>query len=214
MARRTGVLRGKSSGLPRIEAIETGRPAKTGLDAPDAMNDTALLAGLRALSPDAYEVLMDRFEAPLYRFFYYSHGEHDRAEDQCGETFAQAIVAVHKMRGDAGALRSFIFGIARNVLRRGWRNRRTRPISEIELAMLPDRQPSVFRQVADRQAYERAMGAIEQFSEPTRQILLLRFVEGLTLEEIAEAMDLPLGSVKSAIHRARKRLKHLLEESA
>jgi RNA polymerase sigma-70 factor (ECF subfamily) len=198
----------------RIQAIRPNANADADATDEPAVDDERLLEGLRALSPEAYEVLLDRFEAPLYRFFYYSHGDHDRAEDQCGETFAQIILAVHKMRGDAGVLRAFIFGVARNVLRRGWRERRPRAIGEIELTLLPDRQPSVFSQVADRQAYERAMSAIEQFNEPMRQILLLRFVEGMQLEEVATAMDLPLGSVKSAIHRARKRLKHLLEETA
>lgn len=186
------------------------RPAST----QPALDGDALLAGLRRLSPEAYEVLLDRFEGPLYRFFYYSHGDHDLAEDQCADTFAQVILAVHKMRGDAGALRAFLFGIARNVLRRSWRRRQPRALGEIELSLLADRQPSVFRQVADRQAWETAIAAIEQFEEPARQVLLLRFVEELSLEEIAEAMDMPLGSVKSAIHRARKRLQHLRTDSA
>ena len=197
----------------RIEPVGGARVVGAARPAPSAGGEDALLAGLRTLSPEAYETLLDRFEAPLYRFFYYSHGDHDLSEDQCGETFAQVIVAVHKMRGDAGALRAFVFGIARNVLRRGWRGHRMQPLGDVELALLADRQPSVFRQVADRQAWERAMTAIEQLGEPARQVLLLRFVEGLSLEEIAEAMELPLGSVKSHIHRARKRLRHLLAET-
>jgi RNA polymerase sigma-70 factor (ECF subfamily) len=179
-----------------------------------AGDDERLLAGLRSLSPKAYEALLDRFEAPLYRFFYYSHGNHDLAEDQCGDVFAQVIVAVHKMRGDAGALRAFLFGIARNVLRRGWRARPARAFGENELETMPDRQPSVFRQVADRQAWEQAIGAIEQLADPIRQVVLLRFVEGLSLDEIAQSLEMPLGSVKSAIHRARKRLRHLRDEIA
>ena len=51
-----------------------------------------------------------------------------------------------------------------------------------------------------------AINAIEQFSEPDRQILLLRFVESLKLEEIAQVMEIPLNSVKSYIRRGRKQL--------
>ncbi len=176
------------------------------------MTEEALLEGLRAGTLEAYEVLMERFEAPLYRFFYYSHGHHDLAQDQCGETFINLLSAIQKMRGDAGCLKAFIFGVARNVLRRGWRQRRLYSASEAMLARLSDARPSAYRLAASRQEYQRAMAAIEELTEPARQVFLLRFVEELSLAEISEALDLPLGTVKSYIHRSRKRLLEMLRE--
>ncbi len=169
-----------------------------------------LPARLRAMDPTAWEEAVARFETPLYRFFLYSHGDHDLAQDQVGETLANLVPAVHKMRGDAGCLRAFVFGVARNVLRRGWRRRREWPAPEETLAWLADGAPSARRVAADREALERALTAIAAFQEPVRQVLLLRFVEELSLEEIAAALDLPIGTIKSHIHRARRRLRSAL----
>ena len=127
------------------------------------------------------------------------------------ETFANLIHAIHKMRGDAGCLRAFLFGIARNVMRKDWRRKKLAALSEGELSRLTDPRPSSLQQAAGRQELERAMEAIDQLDEPARQILLLRFVEELPLSEVASVMELPLGTVKSHIHRCRKRLRRLLE---
>src|SRR5678815_633585 len=113
-----------------IEAIPTPAPQP----------DEALLTGLRAGASEAYDALIARFSSPIYRFFYYSHGNHDLAEDQAAETFANLLIAIHKMRGDAGCLRAFIYGVARNVLRRGWRKRTPPMAGEEALAVLPDKR--------------------------------------------------------------------------
>lgn len=206
----------KLSAPPRSAA--QAKAVKNGTANPDAaaLSEEALVDGLRKGRPEAYEVLLDRFEAPLYRFFFYSHGDHDRAEDQCGETFANMIHAIHKMRGDAGALRSFVFGVARNVMRKEWRKQSRRPhqASEFQLERLTDPEPSSFQKASARQALERALEAINQFGEPARQILLLRFVEEMPLAEVANVLDLPLGTVKSYIHRCRKQLRYILDEES
>src|SRR5690606_29186573 len=133
---------------------------------PSPMNDEEFLEGLRAGRAEAYELLMDRYEAPLYRYFYYSHGQHDRAQDQCGETFTNLLSAIHKMRGDAGCLKAFIFGVAHNVLRRGWRQRRLFSASDGAIERVADAQPSAYRLAASRQEYQRAMSAIQELTEP------------------------------------------------
>jgi RNA polymerase sigma-70 factor (ECF subfamily) len=191
------------SEAPVIEAIPTP---------PAPQPDEALLAGLRAGQSQAYDVLIERFSGPIYRFFYYSHGNHDLAEDQTSETFGNLLQAIHKMRGDAGCLRAFIYGVARNVLRRGWRKQQPPMAGEEALAVLPDHAPSAHERAAERQAYERALLAINSFADPVRQILIMRFVDELPLDEIAEVLELPLGTVKSYIHRGRQRLRVMLGE--
>jgi RNA polymerase sigma factor (sigma-70 family) len=56
------------------------------------------------------------------------------------------------------------------------------------------------------------LNIIGQFKEPERQILLLRFIEGLKLDEIAGIMKMPLNSVKSHVHRSRKKLCEMLSK--
>ena len=156
-----------------------------------------MLAGLRDGRAEAYEALLDQFEAPLYRFFYFSHGDHDLAQDQCGDTFAQLVVAIHKMRGGPESLRAFVFGIARNILRRSWRAKHPRLATEATLSMLADQRPTAYLQAAQRQQIERVLEAIDQFSEPARQVMILRFIEELPIAEVAKALGLPVGTIKS-----------------
>lgn len=171
------------------------------------MSDEVLVKGLRAGDNRAYEALLDRHGDALYRFFYYSHGRHDLAEDQCGETFEALVRSISKMRSNnANSLKPFLFGIARNVVRRRRRTKGSVKNREVILEEIPDGRASVDRELAAREEWRRAVGAIEQFPDPQRQILLLRFVEGFKYEEIAEVMDVPVNSVRSHIHRGRQKL--------
>jgi RNA polymerase sigma-70 factor (ECF subfamily) len=177
------------------------------------MTDEDLLAGLKAGEPKAFEELFRRFESPLYRFFLLSHGNHHLAEDQCADTFVALATAIHRIRGGTDRLRGFVFGVARNVLRRSRRRSRLRPMPLERAFDVPDPRAGPFRNVAGDEALRQAMSFIEAFDEPVRQVLILRFVEGLALEEVAQALSMPLNTVKSRVHRARKRLREQIAVS-
>jgi RNA polymerase sigma-70 factor, ECF subfamily len=180
----------------------------------EAVLSTPLLPGLRAQQAEAFEVLIARFEGPLYRFFYYSHGDTDLARDQSADTFAELVTALPKMRGGEEQLRAFVFGVARNVLRRGWRVRTIPAATDEELESVQDMRPGTFEQVAQRESFRRAIQLIGQFDEPARQVMLLRFVEDLKLVEVSGSMGMPLNTVKSIIRRSCAKLREHLEAPA
>jgi RNA polymerase sigma factor (sigma-70 family) len=165
------------------------------------------LQGLRARKEEAYKALLERYGDALYRFFYFSHGNRGLADDQCGETFEVLVRNIGKMRShDADSLKPFLFGIARNILRRSWRRTKLSRESDDALEEIADAHVSVLQEMVAREELGRALAAIDQFPDPQRQVLLLRFVEGFKLEDIAEIMAMPLSSVKSHIHRSRQKL--------
>ena len=162
----------------------------------------------------AYEILLDAYEAPVYRFFYYSQGNHQMAQDQCGETFARFVLAIKNFKSDnSHSLKAFIFGIARNVLLETLRRKRHVREAGYSLEKIPSHKPSVFQEVSSPDELQFVLNIIRQFKEPERQILLLRFIEGLKLDEIASIMNMPLNSVKSHVHRSRKKLCEMLSKS-
>lgn len=176
--------------------------------------DRELIKRLVARDDRAYEVLLDEFEAPVYRFFYYSQGNHQIAQDQCGETFARFVGSIANFRSNhSESLKAFIFAIARNVLLETFRRKRIIREDVSVLEEVPSGSPSVFRQVSSSDELKYVLNIIAQFKEAERQILLLRFVEGLKLDEIAAAMNMPLNSVKSHVHRTRKKLCEILSKS-
>ena len=171
-----------------------------------SMTDEYLLAGLRAGESGAFEELFERFEAPLYRFFFFSHRSHHLAEDQCSDTFVALVSAIHGFRGGPERLRAFVFGVAKNVLRRSRRRNRFRPMPLERALDVADPRAGPFRNAVAEESLRNAMRFIEACPDPVREVLLLRFVEGLALDEVARALNLPLNTVKSHIRRARKRL--------
>ena len=173
--------------------------------------DRGLIRKLVARDEKAYEALLDEYEAPVYRFFYYSQGNHQIAQDQCGEIFARFVAAVANFKSDnSHSLKAFIFGIARNVLLETFRKKRMIQEDVCSFEDVPSSRPSVFQQVSSPDELEFVLNTIRQFKEPERQILLLRFIEGLKLDEIAGVMKMPLNSVKSHVHRSRKKLCEIL----
>ncbi len=71
--------------------------------------DRELIKKLIARDEQAYEILLDEFEAPVYRFFYYSQGNHQIAQDQCGETFARFVASITNFKSDnSHSLKAFV----------------------------------------------------------------------------------------------------------
>jgi RNA polymerase sigma factor (sigma-70 family) len=118
------------------------------------------------------------------------------------------------MVGGAAQLRSYVFAVAKNVLRRQWRRRtreRTQPLLAAELV---DDWPAPDAAMQAEEESERIIAAIRSLDESTRDVFLLRFVEQMSLAEIATAVDEPIGNVKSRLHRGRRRLQEILQSTS
>ncbi len=173
--------------------------------------ESALISQLHCLDPSAYRWLVDRFGDRLFRYFYVAHFERDLAQEQAADTVSALVVAFARRRVVPEDIDAYVFGTARNVLRRHWRWRmrgrwrRAVPIEEalemVDPAPLPDRE------VECRDALHAALRLLESLSEDARQVVLLRFVEEMELAEVSRVLNMPLGTVKSHIHRARAALK-------
>ena len=163
---------------------------------------------MKAGNETAFEWLLDCFERPVYRFLFCSVRDEGLAVELSGEVFGEFVLALKagKLR-DSDRLAGFIFGIARNVLRRTYR-RKTDPIANRSetLHQVPCHKPSAPEQLILQEEVKLALQRISRFRDPDRQVMVLRFVEGLRLQDIAEALDISLSQVKVTIHRCRKKL--------
>jgi RNA polymerase sigma-70 factor (ECF subfamily) len=172
--------------------------------------DDTLVEQLKGGQSVAYSKLVERFEGPLYRFFLCDHRNHHLAEEQTAETFAQLVQSLPAMRGGAAQLRAYIFSTARHVQLRRWRRREERPSTLAEAMDLRDPGPTPENLADMREQAGRALKAIGLLDDQARQVLFLRFVEGCSIDEIGQAMEIPVGTVKSHISRGRARLKSIL----
>lgn len=183
----------------------------------DSFIEQPLAAGiadsLRRGDSKAIESVVNDLHAPIYRYLVYQGSSASQAEELTAETFFQVLKSISSFRGDDGQIRAYVFSIARNV-RANWYRSRSPEARTIDSATtIADSQDSPMQQLLAQECASDLTKAIEQLSEVAREIIVLRFHEGLSISEIATACEMPIGTVKSHLHRAKQELKQKLSDS-
>lgn len=175
--------------------------------------DDAFIARLKRGEASAVERLVADFEGPLYRYFLAIHGDSALAGEQSADSFSELVTALPRLRGGPAQLRGFVYAVARNVERRRWRQR-WRHDEPLEAVGEPEAaSPNPSDTAATRDDLRRAFEVLRGLDSTTRDIFLLAYVEQLPLGEVAQTLGLPLGTVKSRIHRGRQELAASLDPS-
>jgi RNA polymerase sigma-70 factor (ECF subfamily) len=158
---------------------------------------------VRAGDRDRFAALVSRHQGPVRALLRARLGT-SAADDLAQEAFLRAYRALGSWRPSRGSFRAWLLAIARNVARDRVRRRGVRP-EERPLHDEPVAPPQVFGDAID--GLDRAFAAL---SPERRTVLLLADVHGVPLEEIARIEDVPLGTVKSRLDRARKAMRDAL----
>jgi RNA polymerase sigma-70 factor (ECF subfamily) len=187
-----------------------------------AKTDQEIVALARAGQEAAYRELIRRYERPLFSLLFRMVRDRELAEDLAQETFIKALNAIESYRPEF-KFSSWIFKIANNAaidhLRRreldtlsleGSPHAETPEAVEATALQIGDRQESPLDEVEARELGGQIEAAIAQLRPEYRSCILLRHVEGRPYEEIAQLLNLPLGTVKTYIHRARNELRQAL----
>ncbi len=135
----------------------------------------------------------------------------DGADDLVQDCLERAVSRRHLWRG-GGSLRSWLFRIMHNLhinRRRSEALRRTLPLDGVT-----ESQHAVAAGQSDRVALAEMAGAVDALPEDQRRVLLLVVLEGLSYREVAEVLDVPVGTVMSRLSRARERLRLLAGDEA
>jgi RNA polymerase sigma-70 factor (ECF subfamily) len=178
---------------------------------PDSLNDD-LLVRLRRGEAQAFEDLVRTYQHRVFAVGLRMLGSRAEAEEIAQETFLRAHRALGEFRGEA-RLGTWLYAIAsRLCLNRLAAGDRRHPRADDEAL---DRVPSSTADAAttlERTELQTALHqAIAALPEDRRIVVVLRDLEGLAYEEIAEVLGLELGTVRSRLHRARMELKAKLE---
>lgn len=186
-------------------------------------SDQEVVALAREGRETAYRELLRRYERPIFSLIFRMVRDRELAEDLAQETFVKALGAIESYRPEY-KFSSWIFKIANNCAIDHLRRRGLDTISldgapdatsadAIEataLQLADERQESPLAAVEAREMGAYIEEAIGRLRPEYRTCILLRFVEGHAYEEIAEIMEIPLGTVKTYIHRARHELRSIL----
>lgn len=163
----------------------------------DEPGDTALIKRINAGDFDAFNILYYRHRDWIFRMASRITGSHDLADDAMQEVFRYFL---GKFPGFTLTcqLRTFLYPVVRNTslnLVRQARRYDGSPAAEAHLGNLPAHPPAF-------PAFDEITTMLAHLGDDHREVLILRFAEGMTVPEIAELVGIPLGTVKSRLHHA------------
>ncbi len=164
--------------------------------------------------PDDLSALVAEHGDSIYRVALSVVRDPALAEDIAQDTLVKAWLALPTFRGEA-SLKSWVLRIARNTAISTLRSRRAvvmDPFTMPEETIAPER--SVEKRVENREAMDDFVVALNDLDDLSRSVVVLRELEGLAYDEIAQVLDVPLSTVKTRLLRARRRLGSVLEEWA
>jgi RNA polymerase sigma-70 factor (ECF subfamily) len=190
--------------------------------------EASIVAELKAESEDAYAWLISKYHQPVYSLVHRIVNDAADAADTTQEVFLKVFRGMKRFNGQS-SLKTWIYRIAIHEAsnrKRWWCRHKSRDVT-LEPAqregsvglkqVLVDRHESPFEVAAHEEVRAKVEAELRQVPEPYRTTVILRDIEDLSYEEIAEVMQVSLGTVKSRLVRGRealkKRLQHYIEQS-
>jgi RNA polymerase sigma-70 factor (ECF subfamily) len=189
------------------------------------VEEASIVAELKAGSEPAYAWLIQHYHQPVYSLVYRMVNDAADAADTTQEVFLKVFRGIKRFNGQS-SLKTWIYRIAVHEAcnrKRWWFRHKSREVSleapvneQSEHApyrgeeSLEDDSPSPFEQLATLEVRERVEQELSRIAEPFRTTVILRDIEELSYEEIAEVMQVSLGTVKSRLTRGRQALKERL----
>ena len=189
----------------RLVAAATASPEEA--SATDLELARALIDG----TSNAAEAAWERYAPLVHRIVSRAIGPDAEVEDVTQEIFYRLFSRIRTLRKPE-ALRSFVISFAIRIVKWELRRRRARRwLTLSETGEVPEDQMTAVMDAESRYALRRLYSLLDRLSTRERLVLVLRHVEGMTLEEIAEAMELSLATVKRGLRRASLRVSQMVD---
>lgn len=177
--------------------------------------DEELVASSLAGDASAFDLLVLRWDRKIQGAIYRLMGSEEEARDLCQEAFLKAYRGLRGFKGEA-RFSSWLYQIALNLCRDRMRRRRGRVMVSLD-ALEPDAQGQVLRDetstqdlVEARDLQDRVRAAVMALPDDQREVIVLKEYEGLTFQEIAEVLGLPVSTVKTRLYRGLDRMRERL----
>lgn len=182
-----------------------------------ATSDEILLTQFKQGDSRAFRELAERYTTPLYNLAYRFLRDAMEAENVTQETFLRVLTSLERVRLDI-PFKPYLFRIAVNLCHDRARKARPTLFSDLDprddaAESLADDAPALWEQLADDELRARVNAALNDLPAPYQTAIILRYVEEFSYDEIAQALNLPLNTVRTHLRRAKQRLRVMLEGS-
>lgn len=177
------------------------------MDPLTAAAERALVERCRAGDERAFQELVDRHKDLVFALIARTVQDRSKAEDLAQDVFLRVHRGLPYFRGEA-RLSTWIYRIVANVCLQDHGKPAAVSLDDVKTKAIP---ASADRQFDDLELRDRLEKAIARLPANYRLLVAAHYLQGIRYEEIAEALDLPLGTVKVQLHRAKQQLRRLLE---
>lgn len=167
------------------------------------LREDGLIRRSKGSDPEAFGQLVTRYQAPVYRIVRGILADPAESEDIAQEVFLKAYTNLARFRGDSSFF-TWLYRIAVNEALRARKRRAPAPTAALPEGEVPARVPE--DEGPSLATLQRLLGKL---SDEFRAIVTLRDLEGLSYRDIADTLDIPIGTVESRLFRARQELRTL-----
>ncbi len=181
---------------------------------PDIPYETDLLAKAQFGDQAALRSLYDQYFPPVYQFIRLRIADREDARDLAADVFMDFFSALQRRKAPTISLRAWLFRVARNKLYDHYGKRRQFPTETLEEWVPADGESGPEAQFMVRARVTRVRHALRALPVDQQEVLLLRFGQGLNLEETADLMDKSVSAVKSLQFRAVSTLRERLDQES
>jgi RNA polymerase sigma-70 factor (ECF subfamily) len=155
--------------------------------------------------------LYEHFNGGIFRYLFYRVGERQTAEDLTSEVFVRMLRFIAGFHPPSSTFQAWLFQIARNVANDHFRKMGTHPVSELS-ETIPAGNDSMDETVDHRLTTAQLRQAVLLLNENQRDVIVLRFISGMPIAEVAQALNKSEDAVKGLQRRALMTLRRILEE--
>jgi RNA polymerase sigma-70 factor, ECF subfamily len=178
----------------------------------DTISDAECVRRLQSGDTDVFEVLVRRHEKTIFNLVYRMLGDYDEAAETSQEVFLSAYRAIDRFRGDAN-FSTWLYRIALNhtsTKRRSLNRRQQRSVAIEETEPVRDPQPGPAETMERTELRDHVQKALNSLEPDDATVIVLRDLQDIPYDEVARLLEIPVGTVKSRLHRARQALKSQL----
>jgi RNA polymerase sigma-70 factor, ECF subfamily len=158
---------------------------------------------------ESFEILVRRHQNTTFNLIYRFLGDYDEATDTAQEVFLSVYKSIQQFRGDA-TFSTWLYRIAFNhasTRRKSLNSKLQRQVALEDDAVLVDCGDNPETSAERKEIQQRVQQALNSLDGDDAQIILLRDLQDVSYEDIAQTLDVPIGTVKSRLHRARQALR-------
>jgi RNA polymerase sigma-70 factor, ECF subfamily len=175
----------------------------------EGIGDAECVRRVQQGDTDSFEVLVRRHEKAIFNLIYRLLGNYDEAAEVAQEVFLSAFKSIHQFRGEAN-FSTWLYRIGLNhasTRRKSLHSSQQRHVPLDGTEVIADGTVDPVKNLEHKEIQQRVQQALNSLDPEDARIILLRDLQDVPYEDVAEMLDIPVGTVKSRLHRARQALK-------